>query len=225
MNAEPLYLTVGKPGRAGQSNVGRITFAKLSKGRSNAVQLTTEFRPTAAPSEGQESTDRVVSIEARTLHASPAAEPPWGRWVIDMEQTPRFDAPDQRLYWQWMLTHTDLERIENHHAVSGSHRMITFVFEVKALLMYGGELLSGSGETYVEVRRSEWEDVVLAHLGFSVPPSWSGLLPEAQRLEHPAWKAAVDRLANARRLLRRGETRTALGEVLDAFGDLGHTTL
>jgi len=121
------------------------------------------------------------------------------------------------MYWKWFLTHRDLESIEASHSRVDAYRTVSFTLEVSGLAQLGEVIWAIRGESQVTIPRSEWEDLVLRPLGYSVPPSWSELLPNVERLGHPAWTDAVGRLEAARRLLRAGQARDALDAALDAF--------
>ena len=118
----------------------------------------------------------------------------------------------------WHLTHADLEAIEHQRAGA---RYVTFNIAVDGLAFLGTEAgnevhpIHGDGQLRMSV--TEWEDKVLTPLGYKVPPSWEMLLPDPARRDRRKWAEAERRLGEARKALRRGEAREAVGAALDAF--------
>lgn len=123
--------------------------------------------------------------------------------------------------WLWEVLPEDVEMVEAARAVQPT-APIYFQVDVRGIAKLldpnGGwvDIVSIRGATsQLVVELSQWERL-LQQLDYNLPPSQS-VLAGAATLEHPSWKEAMTRLANARSHHRGGEDYDALRECLSSL--------
>lgn len=123
--------------------------------------------------------------------------------------------------WLWELLPEDVEMVEAAREAQPAVP-IHFQVDVDGIAKLVGpheevvDVVSVRGATsQLLVERSQWERL-LQQLDYTLPPS-QGVLAGATTLEHPSWKEATTRLANARSHHRSGEDYDALRECLSSL--------
>jgi hypothetical protein len=117
---------------------------------------------------------------------------------------------------QWLLQSEEIERIERDHAqVSDPGAPWRFNLLVRGLATGGGGVVAVAGNGQLEIAASDWGGLVEG-LRYGPPPGSTESL-RVPALDDPSWASATDRLNGARKALRAGEGREALGRCLDAF--------
>lgn len=162
--------------------------------------------------------ERFVELRVRlTSDDDPGKE--WGSLVASVQELVQVASTQSSFVtFTWHLTPSDLEEIERQRCGA---RYVTFNVILQGIALvtreFASELHPIRGQSQLTLSVTEWEDKVLKPLGYSLPPSWERLMPDAERREHREWTDAEKRLDEARKFLRRGEARDAVGSVLDAF--------
>ena len=164
---------------------------------------------------------------AVALHTSQIPQRRIGRVLIDdAGMLPLGASRSGPIRWLWEVLPEDVEMVEAARAVQPA-APIYFQVDVRGIAKLldsnGGavDIVSIRGATsQLVVELSQWERL-LQQLGYSLPPSQS-LLAGAATLEHPSWKEATTRLANARSHHRSGEDYDALRECLSSLEAVVH---
>ena len=160
--------------------------------------------------------DRFVDMRVR-IASGMEVQRSWGTALVELSELVQVSVTRQSiLTLMWYLGPTDLAAIETERA---GGRYVTFNIVIEALgvvtVESAAELHPIRGQGQLQLSITEWEDRVLTPLGYKLPPTWERLIPIPGH--RPEWTSAEERLDAARKFLRRGEGRDALGAALDAF--------
>lgn len=154
-------------------------------------------------------TNRVPQRRIGRVHIDDAGMPPLG---VSRSSPTR---------WLWEVLPEDVEMVEGARA-SEPTTPIHFLVDVRGIAKLVSpnndvlDIVSIRGApSQLNVELSQWERL-LQQVGYGLSPSQSVLAGTAT-LEHPSWKEATTKLANARSHHRRGEDYDALRECLSSL--------
>lgn len=232
--ATDLQLYLVKPGDQGYSNqtVGRFSFGSIecsgkTIGSMRCLSIEIEAHGPAAPLvfEDSQGGRRPLTISWLKLDVAiatsftPRLEV--GRVHVDQGgMLPLASGTSGRATWTWEVRAEDVEVVEKARSGQPS-APISFCINVSGIIKLVADPAQFIDvvpvqciDTYHQMELSHWERLVVA-LGHKIPPSQVALVGTAI-LDHPSWGDAVNRLANARSHLRKGEDYDALREALSA---------
>lgn len=218
MNSNPIWLTFKlSAGLAGPSeHIGELDFNRLrveANGQKKGLKVGLKLVP--SPQFRQEHPHaRWLSMSA-TFQDQFIQQEVFGRVIIEANSgVPLLDQPSHQIEWLWMLGPADVERIERRRSAAAT-APLHFQVDVTGIIQTEAGPFMVGGEGNIEIAVSDWLGHI-GQLGYGVPPSIQGLVG-ASVLDHPGWRTAEKRLADARRALQQGDDHAALAECLREF--------